>query len=83
MANFTVRNFDDAAYQKLKERAVLNHRSLEAEVRTVLALSLAKDHAMKDRAKLIQRIDATRESIKPSGLDLVAALREDRDRSVM
>lgn len=33
MATLTVRNLDDAAYERLKREAKANHRSLEAEAR--------------------------------------------------
>ena len=36
MATITVRNLDDAVYERLKREAKANHRSLEAEVRTRL-----------------------------------------------
>lgn len=36
MATLTVRNFDDEAYERLKQDARANHRSLEAEVRARL-----------------------------------------------
>ena len=36
MATITVRNIDDAVYNRLKRDAKLNHRSLEAEVRARL-----------------------------------------------
>jgi plasmid stability protein len=37
MATVTIRNLDDDVVDKLKERAKLNQRSLEAELRQVLA----------------------------------------------
>ena len=33
MATITVRNLDDAVYERLKREAKVNHRSLEAEAR--------------------------------------------------
>lgn len=36
MATITVRNVDDAAYERLKSRAKANKRSLEAEVRLMI-----------------------------------------------
>lgn len=36
MAQMTVRNIDDGCMKRLKERARLNKRSLEAEVRDIL-----------------------------------------------
>ena len=52
MATITVRNLDDAVYERLKREAKANHRSLEAEARLRLTgqqpapsngLSLAED----------------------------------------
>ena len=36
MATITVRNLDDAVYERLKREAKANHRSLEAEARSRL-----------------------------------------------
>jgi len=36
MATLTVRNLDDGAYERLKDRARSHNRSLEAEVRDLL-----------------------------------------------
>lgn len=38
MASITVRNVDEAVYQRLKMRAKANHRSLEAEARLALGM---------------------------------------------
>ena len=42
MATITVRNLDDAVYERLKREAKANHRSLEAEARLRLERPLAK-----------------------------------------
>ncbi|GEM_PF-1004213 len=84
MANFTIRNFDDGLYKKLKERAAANQRSLEAEARHLLLLALAQSaRKTVDRAELLKRIDAIRASVKPSDLDAVALIREERDHSLL
>lgn len=36
MATLTIRQLDDAVYERLKARARDNHRSVEAEVRVIL-----------------------------------------------
>lgn len=41
MASLTVRNIDDAVYERLKREAKANHRSLEAEVRARLEPAVA------------------------------------------
>jgi antitoxin FitA len=42
MAQLIVRNLDDGVKEKLKAQATLNGRSLEAEVRDVLATAMAE-----------------------------------------
>jgi len=41
MATITVRNFDDAVYERLKRETKANHRSLEAEARVRIARNVA------------------------------------------
>lgn len=76
MAQLTIRNLDDRVYQRLRDHAKLNHRSLEAEVRAVLERAV-----MPDRAALLREIDRIRaESAKHHTGDVTAWIREDRDR---
>ena len=72
----TVRNIDDALYERLKARAKVNERSLEGEVRHIL-----DQVARGDRAALARRAAAIRERLKGrySG-DATADIRADRDR---
>ncbi len=42
MATITIRQLDDAVYERLKRDAKANHRSVEAEVRRRLEQSIAK-----------------------------------------
>jgi plasmid stability protein len=42
-ATLTIRNLDEAVKQKLRLRAAIHQRSLEAEAREILAISLAED----------------------------------------
>lgn len=76
MAQLTIRNLDDRVYQRLRDQAKLNHRSLEAEVRAIL------EHAVTpDRAALLREMDRIREeSAKHPTADVTAWIREDRDR---
>lgn len=48
MATITVRNLDDEVQRRLKERAAANNRSMEAEVREVLAAAVRVDTFMGD-----------------------------------
>ena len=76
MARLTVRNVDDEVYEALKNRAARNHRSLEAEVRDVLA-GAAREEL---RDEFLRWTAALREELRPhySG-SATADIREDRD----
>ncbi len=76
MAQLTVRNVDDKVYETLKARAARNHRSLEAEVRTLLEKA-ARDER---REEFLRWTAALREEIRPhySG-NATADIREERD----
>jgi len=83
MAQFTVRNFDEKLYNQLKKRAKNNHRSLEAEVKVMLSSALPPPRralTLRQREERLRRFAAIRNSVKPSKIDLVATIREDRDR---
>jgi hypothetical protein len=76
MAQMTVRNLDDAAYQRLKERAKANNRSLEAEAREILSAAVKPS-----LAGFAQWSKEFREKIgsRYKG-DSTAEIRADRDR---
>lgn len=76
MHTLTVRNVEPHVYRRLKERARLSHRSLEAEVRAIL-----EQAAVPDRAEFARWAAALRERIagRYTG-DATADIREDRDR---
>lgn len=57
MAAVTIRNLDDAVVDRLRKRAKLNNRSLEAELRRVLNLAAGEAPAL-DRAAVAERIRA-------------------------
>lgn len=57
MANVTVRNLDDAVVEALKERARVNNRSLEGELRQILT-DAAKSVGPIDLRALAERIAA-------------------------
>ncbi len=42
MATITVRNLDDDVQRRLKRRAALNNRSMEAEVRAILRAAVSE-----------------------------------------
>ncbi len=78
MATLTIRNLDDKVVEKLKERARDNERSLEAEVRALLAQAAERPSAKKLR-ELADRVAA----MTPEGVaqtDSTDIIREFRDR---
>jgi plasmid stability protein len=78
MANLTIRNLDDDVVERLKQRAKDNERSLEAEVRVLLA-EASQRPSRKAFIAMAKRIAAmTPEGVKQT--DSTELLREDRDR---
>lgn len=84
MAQLTVRNLDDEAYARLKQRAKTNKRSLEAEVRQILeraagelpaerSAKRAREEAIRWAAEL-----RSRQSELPAGTT-TRWIRQDRD----
>lgn len=76
MATLTIRGIDDELRDRLKIRAAHNSRSMEAEVRDILASAVAGGS---NDAGLGSRIHQRFEAI--GGVDLDAAQRVDRPRS--
>lgn len=76
MRSMTIRNVDEGVYRKLKERARLSRRSLEAEVRTILDQAV-----LPDRSSMARRAAALRARLlrRYKG-DATAAIRADRER---
>ena len=78
MATLTIRNLDETVVKQLKERAKDNERSLEAEVRVLLA-EAAQRPSRKKLLELAQKISAmTPEGVKQT--DSTQIIREFRDR---
>ena len=76
MATITVRNLDDKVVERLKQMAARNKRSLEAEVRDLLARSVAP-MSRDDFLGLARRIRDMTPGVPQS--DSTALLREDRE----
>ncbi len=76
MRQLTIRNVDEKVYQRLKERARISRRSLEAEVRVILDQAV-----LPDRSEVSRRAAAMRARLagRYTG-DATAVIREDRDR---
>lgn len=78
MATLTIRNLDETVVKQLKERAKDNERSLEAEIRVLLA-EAAQRPSRKKLLELAQKIFAmTPEGVKQT--DSTQIIREFRDR---
>ncbi|MCY4051547.1 MAG: hypothetical protein OXE41_04505 [Gammaproteobacteria bacterium] len=80
MAAINVRQLDDHVVDRLKQRASLNNRSLEGEIRHILECA-ADDHMVAKRIVFLEASDRLRE--KTSGRRQTPAevlVREDRDR---
>lgn len=76
MPQLTVRNFEEDVYQRLKDRARVNRRSLEAEVRVILDQAVLADRSEAARQAAAMR---ARLADRYKG-DATAAIREDRER---
>jgi plasmid stability protein len=77
MATALVRDLDDAAYERLKARAVNNNRSLEAELRDILLRASTQVDAATALAAaeaIGRRLEGRRHS------DSGELVRQDRDR---
>ncbi len=77
MTTLTVRNLDEAVVARLKQRAREHGRSLESEVRDLLA-HYANKPTPAEMKRLAQRIAATTDPARQT--DSVDLLREDRSR---
>ena len=80
MSILHVRNIPEALYQRLKERAETQRRSLSAEV--IALLEWAIEEAGRDPTTTLQAIRERRElyPISPEAPDSTTLLREDRGR---
>lgn len=77
MANLTIRNLDDETVGVLKIRAKTHNRSLEAEIRQILA-DIARPASAIDLRGLAERIAAMTPEAPQT--DSAALIREDRRR---
>ncbi len=78
MANLTIRNLDDEVVAKLKARAKAHHRSLEAELREILTVTVGRQ-AREDFLARADRIAAMTPDVKQT--DSTKIIREFRDGS--
>ena len=78
MANVTVRNIDNNVIACLKAQAKANHRSLEGEIRHLLAQHVSRHTRLVDFRERSARLGAL--TADHPQTDSVLLLREDRDR---
>ena len=78
MANVTVRNIEDDVIAALKAQAKANHRSLEGEIRHVLAQQAGRGSLLEDFRERTERLRALTTDVPQT--DSTILLREDRDR---
>ena len=76
MGQVTVRNLDDRVLARLRERARAHHRSLEAELRTILSEAVAPVGPA-----LREELDRIRQALRSRwSADTTALIRQDRRR---
>ncbi len=77
-----VRNVPDDLYQAIQARAVMDRRSLTAEVLALLELALAQGEGRARTAAALERLTKMREELEAEGYhsDAVAVIRKDRER---
>lgn len=78
MATVTIRNLDEATVEALKAQAQANNRSLEAELREVLADIAARNRRQQWFYEEAERIAAMTLDVPQT--DSADLLREDRER---
>ena len=78
MGNLTIRNLDDGVIDRLKARAKANQRSLEGEVRHMLAEQVDRRSRMAGFRQRTQRLTSMTAGTPQT--DSVTLLRVDRDR---
>lgn len=79
MATINVRQLDDDVVNRLKQRAALNHRSLEGEVRHILECATDDNRAVKRAAFLAASDRLRRKTAGTRQTPAEALVREDRD----
>ena len=78
MANVTIRNIDEAVIASLKAQAKANHRSLEGEIRHLLAQQALRWTRLEEFRERTAQLHSLTENLPQT--DSVALIREDRDR---
>jgi plasmid stability protein len=80
MATLYVKDVPDSLYRALKDRADRNGRSISAEVRQILEMTVPP---RRSRSEVVAAIEKLQEKIardvKGRWIDVTASIREDRD----
>jgi plasmid stability protein len=77
MATLTIRQLDDEVYERLRERARLNNRSLEAEARQLLDERTRDLPALVDDLLEFHDRMAAKHGLLPDSTDLIREMRRD------
>ena len=80
MATVQIRNLDDGAYQKLKERAALQGQSLQEYLRLMLERSAGQPNPAEVLARVRAEMNWTEGEAGPTTADIVEIQRAMRDR---
>ena len=78
MANVTVRNIDDSVIASLKAQAKANHRSLEGEIRHVLAQQAHRRTGLDEFRERTAHLASLTADLPQ--IDSAILVRDDRDR---
>jgi plasmid stability protein len=77
MATLTIRRLDDAVYEKLRERAQANGRSLEAEARHILSERAKGADDVVERLRAFRQEMFEKHGIFPDSTPLIRAMRDE------
>jgi len=82
MPTLYVRNFPAKVYDRIRDLAARKHRSMSAEVITLIEQGIAHDMLQERRSEALANIARRRTSYTapPGSIDSLTLLREDRER---
>lgn len=77
MATLTIRRLDDQVYERLRDRARANDRSLEAEVREILAEKTRNIDVLVDELVAFQEAMVAKHGHLPDSTELIRQMRDE------
>jgi plasmid stability protein len=80
MASLTIKDIPDEVYEGFRRAAAVDRRSLNQEAIEAMALIARTAQVREDGLASLERLRKIHERMKPSAIDAVEALQEDRDR---